>query len=75
MTRPLKVQISVAAADQNMARAIEALKTARVMLKGANPNWDAAGNFMLSAQDMIRETITSIVDAQMDRFKAVRGDD
>lgn len=74
MTRQIKPSISVVVADQNLARAIEALKTARVMLKGSNPNWSAAGDFMSAARDMVCDTYRPIIDALVARSFPEDGD-
>lgn len=74
MSDQLKPAISVAEADLALSRAIEALKTARVMFKGPRPNWTAAGDFMSAARDMVYETYSPIIDAQVRRFQAERDD-
>ena len=72
MMAKLKPAITVAEADLALARSIEALKTARTMIRGARPNWTAAGEFMSAAHDMICDTYTPIIDSQVASWQTMR---
>lgn len=65
-----KPQITQAEADQAISRASEALRSARIMIKGTRPQWDAAFDMLSVAMDQIRLVHGPILDQRIAAFSS-----